>query len=71
MFNSGKTQLDTNKDLILSLYESNAPGSGVHTSKAPRASEYAKINEVMYDWYVLAAPKNIFSMGPQLVEKAK
>ena len=34
-------------------------------------SSYAKINEAMYDWYVLATSKNIFAMGPQLVEKAK
>ena len=37
MFNCGKTQIDTileNKELILSLYESNDP-SRVHTSKHP------------------------------------
>ena len=34
-------------------------------------SSYANINEALYDWYVLAASKNIFPMGPQLVEKAK
>ena len=47
-----KTQIDTilkNKELILSLCESNAPGGRVHTSKAPRAS-----NEALHDWYVLA-----------------
>ena len=33
--------------------------------------EYAKIDEALYDWYVLANSKNIFRMGPQLVEKAK
>ena len=71
MFNCGKTQIDTNKELILSLYESNAPGSRVHTSKAPNASEYAKINEALYDWYVLSASGNIFPIGTQLVEKAK
>ena len=40
-------------------------------TKSPHASEYAKINEALYDWYVLATSKNIFPMGPQLVEKAK
>ena len=71
MFNCGKIKIDTilkNKELILSLYETNAPGSRVHTSKAPHASEYAKNNEALYDWYVL---KEYFSYGPQLVEKAK
>ena len=68
MFNCGKTQIDINKELILCLYESNAPRSRVHPSKAPHASEYAKINEALYDWYVQAASKNIFP--PQLLEKA-
>ena len=39
---------------ILSLYESNAPGSGLHTSTS--ASEYAKMNEAQY---VLATSNNI------------
>ena len=56
------------KESILSLFESNSSGNRVHTSKAPRMSEYAKVNEALYDWYVLAISKNIF---PQLVEKAK
>ena len=72
MFNRRKTQIDTilkNKELILALYESNAPGSRVHTSKAPCASEYAKISEALFDWYVLATSNNIiFAMGPQLVQ---
>ena len=55
----------------MSHYESNAPGNRVHTSKAPHASKYTKINEALYDWYVLAASKNVFLTGPQLVEKAK
>ena len=63
MFNCRKTQIATNKELILSLYESNAPGSRVHTSKAPHVSEYAKINEALYDWYVQAASKNILPNG--------
>ena len=50
-------------ELILSLYESNAPGSRVHASKAPCASIS------MHDWYFLAASKNIFPMGPQLANK--
>ena len=70
MLNCGKTQIDTilKNELILSLYQSSTPGNRVHTSKAPRASEYAKINEALYD---LATSENIFPIGPQLVEKAK
>ena len=71
MFNCGKTPIDTNSErmLILSLYESNAPGSRVHTSKSPHASEYAKIKEALHDWYVLATSKKMFHVGTQLVEK--
>ena len=29
------------------------------------------MNISLYDWYVLACSKNIFPMGPQLIEKAK
>ena len=49
----------------------NAPGSRAHTSKEPCASDYAKINEALYEWYFPATSKNIFPMGSQLVEKAK
>ena len=65
MFNCGKT----NSEGIRSPFYfcMNSSGSRVHTSKAPHTSEYAK---ALYDWYVLATSKNIFLMGPQLVEKA-
>ena len=33
------------------------------------ASEYAKINEALCDWYVLAASKKIFHNGPQMASK--
>ena len=69
MFNCRNTQIDTNRELILCLYKSNAPGSRVYTSKAPSVSEYAQINEALYDWYALAASKNIFPIGPQLASK--
>ena len=39
-------------------------------ARHPRPFQYAKINEALYNWHVLAASKNIFPMGPQLVEKA-
>ena len=68
MFNCGNTQIDTNRELILCLYKSNAPGR-LHTSKSPSVSEYAQINEALYDWYALAASKNIFPIDPQLASK--
>ena len=74
-FDCGKTQIAKvlkSKESILSLYESNASGSRLLASKTcGRQSEYADINKSLYDWYTLACSKNIFPMGPQLVEKAK
>ena len=73
MFDCGKTQIGKilkDKVSILALYESNRSGRRVHTSVAPRSSEYSEINEALYSWYLLATSKNIFPMGPQLVEKA-
>ena len=34
-----------------------------YTSKASRASVYTKINEALYDWYVLASSNNIIFPG--------
>ena len=55
----------------MSIYEANTSGSGVHTNKTSRTSEYAEVNEALYNWYTLACSKNIFPAGPQLTEKAK
>ena len=74
IFNCGKTQIGKilkEKVYILALYESNRSRSRVHTSAAPRSSEYCEVNEALYSWYLLATSKNIFPMGPQLVEKAR
>ena len=62
-------QILKNKESILSLYESNASMSVSKTSG--RQCEYADVNTTLYDWYTSACSKNIFPMGPQLVEKAK
>ena len=74
-FDCGKTQIAKilkSKESILSLYESNASGSRVLANKTcGRQSEYADINKSLYNWYTLACSKNIFPMGPQLIEKAK
>ena len=74
-FQCRKTQIAyilKNKESILSLYESNMSCSRVYASKTcDRKSEYSDVNKSLYDWYVLACSKNIFPMGPQLIEKAK
>lgn len=74
-FDCGKTQIAKilkSKESILSMYESNASSSRVLTSKTcGRQSEYGDVNKSLYEWYTLACSKNIFPMGPQLIEKAK
>ena len=53
------------------MYEANAAGSRVHTKPSARTSEYADINEALYQWYNIACSKNVYPSGPQLAEKAK
>ena len=52
------------------MYESNASGSRVHTSKTQRPPEFEEVNKSLYQWYTLACSKNIHPGGPQLTEKA-
>ena len=65
MFSCRKTQIDTIRS-NLSLFIYLMPQEVEYTL----ASEYVKINEALYDWYVLATSNNIFLMDTQLVEKA-
>ena len=58
-----------NKDGVLASYEANAPGTRVHTQS--RSSEYAEVNSLLYERYMLACSKNIHPGGPQLTEKAR
>ena len=71
IFNCGKTEIRKNIVSILGLYESNHLGSRVHTSVSPRSSDYSEFNEALYNWFILATSKNIFPMGPRLVEKVR
>ena len=43
----------------MSMYESNASGSRVHTNKTFSVSEYEEINKSFYEWYTLACSKNM------------
>ena len=56
-FQCGGTQIAQiikNKVSIMSLYESNASGSKIHSSKVCRVSEFEEVNTALYKWYVLA-----------------
>ena len=74
MFNCGKTQVGKilkSKESLLTMYESNASGSRVHTSMTQRPSEFEEVNTALYQWYTQACSKNIYPGGAQLTEKAK
>ena len=74
LFHCGKTQIAQilkSKESLLSMYQSNASGSRIHTKKLSRASEFSDVNESLYEWYTLAISKNIYPGGPELSEKAK
>ena len=36
-----------------------------------RTSQYASVNDLLYDWYLMAVCKNIYPDGPKLCEQAK
>ena len=73
-FSCRKTQISCilkAKDSIMSLYEANRSDDLQLTRKRARTSEYADVNDTLYQWYLLAGSKNIYPAGPQLSEKAK
>ena len=55
------------EESILASYEDNASATRVHTQS--HSSEYAEVNSILYEWYMLACSKNIYPGGPQLTEK--
>jgi len=60
LFECGKTQVGVilkSKETLLSMYESNASSSRVHTSSS-RPSEFAEVNKALYEWYRIACSKN-------------
>lgn len=74
-FHCGKTQVYTiikNKPSIVELYESNAPSDLRHCSrKWSRTSQFTEVNDLLYEWYLVAVQKNIYPDGPTLCEKAR
>lgn len=72
-FGCGKTQISTilkNKEAVRELYESNASDSLCQVRKRNRKSEYADLNDTLYQWYQLCVKKNIYPDGSLLAEKA-
>ena len=74
MFGCGRTQIAQilkKKESIMELYQSNASGSRIHSTKVSRTSKYQEINEALYKWYTIAYSKNIYPGGPELAQKPK
>ena len=72
-FGCGKTQISTilkNKEAVREFYESNASDSLCQVRKRNRKSEYADLNDTLYQWYQLCVKKNIYPDGSLLAEKA-
>ena len=73
-FSIGKTQASTilkNKVTILESYEGNASSDICRSLKRARTSQFADVNDRLYDWYLMAVHKNIYPDGPKICQKAK
>ena len=74
-FHCGKTQVYTiikNKTATVELYESNDFSDLRHCSRErSRTSQFTEVNDLLYEWYLVAVRKNIYPDGPTLCEKAR
>ena len=71
-FACGKTQIYSilkNKAKFIDLYERNAPDLQ-RCGKRSRPSKYTEVNDLLYDWYLVAVRKNIYPNGPTLCQQA-
>jgi hypothetical protein len=72
-FQCGKTQISTilkNKKEVRELYESNASSGLCQARKRNRMSEYADLNDALFQWYQMCVQRNIYPDGSLLAEKA-
>ena len=73
VFKCSKTQISTllkNKKAIKDLYESNASTDIRQARKRNRSSEYADINDALFQWYEMCTKRNIYPDGSLIAEKA-
>lgn len=73
-FKCSKTQVYNilkDKATIIQLYESNISSSVCHSTQRSRTSPFAQVNDLLYEWYLVALRKNIFPDGRTLTEKAR
>ena len=57
---------------IFSLLSLSLVSGSRHVTAKSRASDFADVNEALYKWFCIAhSKKNIYSGGPELIEKSK
>ena len=69
----GKTQVYQilkDKAAIIERYEANVTGNLRRSLKESRKSPYAGINDLLYQWFLVAVRKNIYPDGPTLCAQA-
>ena len=61
-FDCGKIHIILKKKAsIFQQYESNASGSACHSVQRSRKSAFSKVNDALYEWYLVEVQKNILS----------
>ena len=75
VFKCGKTQVCSilkKKASIIESFEANSPLDIRRLSerKRSRSSPYCEVNDLLYEWYLMASKKNIHPDGPMLCTKA-
>ena len=73
-FDCGKTQVSRilkDKVTIIEKYESNASSESKRSLKRSRSSQFGDVNDLLYDWYLMAVRKKVYPDGPTLCQQAK
>ena len=70
-FDCGKTQVYSILKEIIQQYKCNASASACHSVQRSRKSPFSKVNDALYEWYLVAVHKNIYLDGPTLMEKVE
>lgn len=73
MYKCGKTQVYQilkDKAAIIERYEANATENLCRSLRESRKSPFAEINDLLYQWFLVAVRKNIYPDGPTLCAQA-
>ena len=74
LYGCGKTQVYSvlkNKAQIIASYEASLEKNATITTRRNRKSPNGELNQLLYEWYLLALRKNFVPDGPILMEQAK